>query len=161
MIRKLTVLSLALALTLAAPLFAGKKKHGYKCDAEATTCLAKMGEKFASRGWVGIEYDNDETTGTMKIERVVPDSPAYKAKLRVGDVLLAVNGVSFASDDKARLKKATKEWSAGTTVTYTVRRGSSEMPIYVTLGNIPKDVMAQWVGKHMVEHHMPTQIAKY
>ena len=48
-------------------------------------------------GHVG-EVDQIDT-GVLSINKVVPDSPAYKANMRAGDVLLAVNGVAFANSN--------------------------------------------------------------
>jgi S1-C subfamily serine protease len=128
-----------------------------KCEMEAEECLAIMAKKFKGRGWVGLEMDVDEKTGTMTVTRVVPGSPAYSSGFQTGDVLVAVNGVKFADEDKAAMKKAQGDWKPGQRVTYTVKRNSGERRLYVTLGEMPRHVLAQWIGNHMLEYHLPAE----
>ena len=120
---KLTAIAAA-AMFLATSAVAGDKAYK-KCDESAEACLTMMAGKFKDKGWVGIEYDFDADAGTLKVERVVPDSPAYAAKLKVGDVLVAVNGVGFAAADEEARKKATRNWKPGDTAMYTVKRGDT------------------------------------
>ena len=144
------------ALTL--PAFAGGKH--YTCDADVQECLNKMMAKFKDRGWVGIEMDVDEQSGVMSITRVVADSPAFKGGFQIGDQLVAVNGVRFADEDKKAMQKAQGDWKAGQHVTYTVARNGRDKKVYITLGELPDHVLAQWIGKHMVEQHGTVKLAQ-
>jgi hypothetical protein len=40
----------------------------------------------------------------------------------------------------------------GADFVYTVSRKGSKVDLEVELGQIPKNVMAQWIGAHMMEH---------
>jgi hypothetical protein len=40
----------------------------------------------------------------------------------------------------------------GNEVTYTVLRHGKEKELAVMLGKVPEEVLAQWVGGHMLEH---------
>jgi S1-C subfamily serine protease len=153
----------------ALPVLAGGDKH--KCDYDAQSCLAKTAESWKDRGWVGIEMDLDEETGIYTVNRVVADSPAYSSGFQIGDVLLSVDGDKLtakkekAHDEekakaKAKKKKSKSDWVPGRRVTYTVKRNGNEKEIYVTLGSMPKQVLAQWVGNHMLEYHMPVEVAQ-
>ena len=142
-------MALALAAALAVPAVAGEKAK--KCDMDAQACLSKMAAVLKDRGWVGIEMD--EENGRMVVNRVVPGSPAESAGLRKGDALLAFNGTPFGEKSEAAKKAAQKAMVPGATVTYTVLRDGKERPVEVTLGKLPQEVLAQWVGAHMLESH--------
>jgi C-terminal processing protease CtpA/Prc len=143
------ILVLLLAVALVSPAIAGK---GHKCDASTQDCLNKMAASMKNKGWVGIEYDTKENSETPIISKVVPDSPAQAAGLRKGDVLLAVNGVKYGDDDKAKWKKVKAVWTPGSTITYTVDRGGHKKEVPVKLGKLPEEVMYAWIGEHMMQH---------
>jgi C-terminal processing protease CtpA/Prc len=127
---------------------AGKKG----CEGSTQDCLNAMAAKLQKKGWVGIEYDKDEVAHTMTVTRVVPDSPAEAAGFREGDVLLAVNGVSLNDERKEKLHQMKVKMVPGSEITYTVKRAGQKKDLDVTLAKVPEDVMAQWVGAHMLEH---------
>jgi C-terminal processing protease CtpA/Prc len=142
------VLLAVLVVLVAVPLMAGGK---HKCEATTQECLDKMAAKYKAHGWVGIEGDKKDN-GHFVISKVVEDSPAEAAGLKKGDVLVAMNGVTFADENKDKLKKIKKGMAPGKTLKYTVERHGKSKVIAVTLGEIPDTVLAQWVGKHMLEH---------
>ena len=147
---------LAVALMVAIvtlPAFAGPK--GKKCEASTQDCLNKMVQKLKTRGWVGIEMDESKGAKPPAITKVVPGSPAEAAGFEVGDVLVSLDGFKFAenTEEKCATCEAMKEnWVPGRTVHYVVKRGGREVSVNPTLGQIPSDVMAAWIGQHMMEH---------
>ena len=149
---------LILAVALAAPAFAGEKKHD--CTASTQDCLNKMAAKFKEKGWVGIEYDKGKKSDQQTITKVVSGSPADKAGLHKGDVLLAINGVKFGEEDKDKWAKVKKAWKPGNAITYTVARDGQKSEVAVTLGHVPEDVVAEWVGKHMIGQHSTVKVAQ-
>jgi predicted metalloprotease with PDZ domain len=167
---KLLIGLVALSLVLAAPVLAGpekakagdkeaqykaeqaKKMKKKECTHDTQACLNKMLTAYEKKGWVGIEMDHDKTTEGWVITKVEPNSPALEAGLQKGDVLLAVNGLEYGSEDKAAWKKVKHSMTIGSTITYTVKRGNHKKQVDVTLAKIPGDVMAKWIGRHMQEH---------
>lgn len=160
---KLLIGLVALSVLFAAPALAGKDKmdadakakhHAKKkgCTYETQTCLNKMVTKLGQKGWVGIEMNEDKETGGWVVTKVEPDSPALAAGLQKGDVLLAVNGLAYGSDDKEAWHAVKSSMKIGETITYTVKRGDHKKEVDVTLGRLPDDVMAKWIGRHMLEH---------
>ena len=142
------ILVAILAVALVSPVMAGK---GHKCDASTQDCLNKMAANLKNKGWVGIEFDKQES-GALLIKHVVENSPAEQAGLREGDVLLAVNGVKYGTEDKDKWHKVKKSWTPGSTINYTVKRSGGKKDVAVTLGTVPEDVLYAWLGEHMMQH---------
>lgn len=71
----------------------------------------------------------------LHITYVEPGSPADQAGLTVGDILLRVENVSVTSTDE--LEKALYAFDPGATVQLTIHRGSDQISVSVTLGEIP------------------------
>jgi C-terminal processing protease CtpA/Prc len=125
---------------------------GKKCTYGTQECLNHMAERMKASGWIGIEYDMDAKTGLSSVIRVIPGSPAEKAGLQVDDVLLALGGIEINEKNHAALEKARKEWKPGRTVTYTVKRDGSTLQVPIVLGEWPADLLARYIGEHMLEH---------
>ncbi|HEU5179187.1 MAG TPA: PDZ domain-containing protein [Candidatus Polarisedimenticolia bacterium] len=146
----------ALALALALPAWAGH--NGEKCNYPTQECLDHMAEKLKSSGWVGVELDYNEATGIPTVTKVVPGSPAEAAGIQPGDVFVALNGVKMIKDNEEALNAAKKEWKPGQSVTYTISHNGYDKKVDLTLAPMPADVMAVWIGKHMLMH-ANTQVA--
>ncbi len=129
---------------------AGEKS--YVCKAETQTCLNEMAARHKRRGWVGIIMDIDDKTHLVTVTRVVDGSPAKAAGLQVGDVLLEANGVPLA--DESRMKKQWEQLHPGKTIEYLVLREGAERKVKLTLGELPPEVLWEWIGQHMLEHHV-------
>ncbi|MEE8138506.1 MAG: PDZ domain-containing protein [Thermoanaerobaculia bacterium] len=151
---KKTLTALALAAFLA-PLAAGepKAKH-YTCQQEAVACLRAMAHKLHNKGWVGLDLDHDAATHTLTVREVIEGSPAEAAGFQPGDVLVAMNGLRYSHENRPALKKAYAALVPGNTVTYTVKREGTEVDLSVVSGQVPERLMAQWIGQHMLEHHV-------
>ena len=134
----------------ARPAQTASKAHG--CTADTQYCLNTMATKLKNKGWVGIELDVEETSGVMTVTRVEHGSPALEAGLRKGDVLVAMNGMRFDSEDKEQLHAAKSQMKVGSRVSYLVERDGYQEKIDVTLAAVPDDIMAKWVGQHMLGH---------
>jgi membrane protease YdiL (CAAX protease family) len=70
---------------------------------------------------IGISFD----PGTAKILEVVPDSPAERAGLRPGDVIMAVDGAAMGTSEDVR--KAIASGAEGQPRTLTLRRGEESV----------------------------------
>lgn len=138
-------------------LFAGDH---YKCTETTQDCLDHMAAKMKTTGWVGVELEKDDDTGALTIVRVVPGSPAEAAGMMSGDTLFAVNGVAISDKNEEALKKAKKDWAPGQNVNYTIKRNGQEKQIALTLAPMPADVLAKFIGQHMLEHASNTLAAK-
>ena len=136
---------------------AGKVAH--KCEATAQECVDQMATYFKGRGWVGIEMAMDEESGAMSVTKVVSASPAAAAGFREGDVLVALNGRAARRREQREGRRRQEKMTPGATVTYTVERKGKKKDLAVTLGEIPENVLAAWVGRHMIEGHTDASVA--
>ena len=96
------------------------------------------------RGWLGIgiqELDSDlaksfklpQPTGAL-VRSVEPDSPAARAKLQSGDVILAYDGKTLTRS--AELPPLVATTAIGETVALKVLRDGKERQIDITVGNL-------------------------
>jgi len=102
------------------------------------------------RAYLGISMEPvDQTMGEalgmsqprgIFLQHILEDSPAEKAKLKQGDVLLKVNGeeVNQANQVQSRIFRM----SPGEKVTLTILRDSEERKVKVTLGELGADRVA-------------------
>ena len=97
---------------------------------------------------------------TLEILGVEPDSPAERAGLRKGDVLVAMNGIEYAEKNKERMHEAYNAMKPGKTITYTVERKGKNREIDVELGRIPEALVAKWIGNHMLNDHASVEVAQ-
>jgi len=123
----------------------------HKCPYSTQECLNHMASRLQASGWIGIEYEPEEG-GVITVQRVVPGSPAEKAGLTVGDVLFSINGVEIRKGNDAAMKKAKVDYRPGQKVHYVIKRNGASKPIDIVLGQWPADLLAKYIGEHMLEH---------
>ena len=143
--KTLVVTGLILAVALITPALAGEGECGH----ETQVCLdymAKMGHK----GYAGIDLDSNEDHSKMTVTEVVAGAPAAQAGIEVGDVLLAIDGISLTAE--GAMHKIQEKMTPGNTVSFTVSRNGKEKKGKVTLIEMPDEVHAQLVGEHMLQH---------
>ncbi|MEM9596845.1 MAG: PDZ domain-containing protein [Acidobacteriota bacterium] len=154
LLKRSPALALLLALSTGPVAMAGEP-----CDFSCSPCVVEMVENLKERGWVGIQIDKNEK-GTWAIAHVVPKSPAFRAGIQPGDVLVAVDGVPYKKGNWNKLEKAYAGMRPGRTVTYTVKRDGQRRAIGVELTAIPKRVMAQWLGQFLLENYHASKDAE-
>jgi serine protease Do len=81
-------------------------------------------------GALGVKLDAEQPGAT--IEHIFPQSAAEKAGLKVGDVILKINGKDIPSFEV--LSKTIQEYHAGDKVDLVIRRGDKESTLSVVLG---------------------------
>jgi len=149
MLRRTWVIVLVWTLLATAWALAGESK---KCNLSTQDCLDQMTSKMKTYGWVGVELERNDETGTLTVLKVVPGSPAETSGIQPGDLLYALNGVRIIKDNEEALSKARKDWKPGQTVNYTVKRNGADRQVALTLAPMPADVLARYIGEHMLEH---------
>jgi serine protease Do len=106
-----------------------------------------------ARGWLGVQIQSvtPEVAASLGIANpkgaivagVVPDSPAAKAGLRQGDVIVAVNGKEV--QDSQSLTRRVAGLAAGTSAAFTIVRDGSGRTIQVAIGQRKDDQVASAV----------------
>ena len=137
---------------------ASQKKADSRCAKSAEECLSSMAAKIQSKGWLGIETEKT-ADGHYVVVAVADYSPAQKAGFQKGDILGALNGTSLYTEDKSELKKIKSSLAVGSKVSYTVKRDGKKAVVEATLGEVPEQVMAQWIGEHMLDQHAHIEVA--
>ncbi|MEM8932505.1 MAG: PDZ domain-containing protein [Acidobacteriota bacterium] len=134
--------------------FSATSAAGERCpvDFETSPCLGKMIEKIRARGWVGIHLATPKR-GTWVVRAIVPGSPAESAGLRAGDQLVALDGVPYTKRRMQDLERIYDAMQPGRDVTYTVDRGGDEVEITLELAEIPEHIIAEWVGRAVLESY--------
>ncbi len=79
-------------------------------------------------GWV-LDLEEEET---VVVQRVLPGSPAEKAGLKAGDLVLAADGLAIRAPFQAFLPTLHKQ--PGDTMTFRVRRADGDRDVTVVLG---------------------------
>lgn len=144
-----TLMVVILIAAVATPALAGE---GHKCTASTQACLDKMAAKMANYGWAGLDGDYSEEKGIFTVTTVFEDSPAVAAGFQEGDILFAINGRKFADMSEEDWKTVQSERVPGATVTYALKRDGQKKEVEVTLTKMPENLVAEKVGKHMMEH---------
>ena len=160
MMKRARVAAILMSLILPAALpIAGEKPDkdkASKCPHTTQECLDMMATKLRDRGWVGISYEMDDTRGGLDVRRVIAGSPAQKAGILEGDLILKLNGATFVEQTGMdMMKKNADLMKPGNTITYTLLRAGKELDVKVTLAPMPEEVLAQLIGMHMLEHAKP------
>jgi serine protease Do len=103
-----------------------------------------------ARGWIGVQIqpvaaDIAENLGIRNprgalVADVQPNSPALRAGIKAGDVIVSVNGESL--DDARSLAMRIASMAPGTSVRLGVSRHGQEENLTLTLGEVPKERQA-------------------
>lgn len=140
------ILAAVAMLGFSAAAFAGEGP----CTASTQECLDKMAGHYSNYGWAGLEGDYNEEHGYFTVTSVT--GPAAEAGVMEGDVIFGINGQKFAkmSDEDWKVSKA--ERIPGATANYMVKRDGGKQEVAIVLGEMPQEMVAQKLGKHMIDH---------
>lgn len=100
-----------------------------KKDAPAETV-----RKATAPAWLGVSLS--ENDGRVELDHVLPDSPAAKAGLKDGDIVVRIGDQAVAGDP-SRIISVVRERKPGEAIELSVRRGDKEETIKVQLAERP------------------------
>jgi len=104
-----------------------------KGDSWGGVGLPDFGERQASAAYLGVVFDRD--TDDLKIDDVTKDTPAEKAGLKVGDVIVAIDDAKLKS--RTDLYEFMAKKKPNDEVTVIVKRDGEEKKVKVKLGKRP------------------------
>jgi serine protease Do len=98
------------------------------------------------RGWLGVVIQEitpeiAETIGVKEgilVSQIAPGSPAEKAGLKVGDIIVAIDGEKVR--EVRELQFRVMKTPPGTEITLTILRGGKEQTIKAKVGEMPEEV---------------------
>ena len=134
-----------------------KDEPQYRCSYELHACLDWMAEHYGKRGWAGMQLDTSD--GLYTVTEIHERSPAEKADVRAGDILVAINGVEFSEENEQKLVALQGKMKPGAQFTYTLKRKGKRRNVEVVLVEMPIEVIAQQVGMHLLTDHVDVKIA--
>ena len=131
----------ALALAITVPAIAG----GEHCSGQAKSASAAS---YSSAAWSGAWLERS-ASGTVTVAEVAKGSPAAKAGLKSGDVVLAVNGYNLSDNEsRAMCASASKaSCQVGSTVAYTVDRAGKTKELKVKLQKMPASATERFASR--------------
>jgi hypothetical protein len=88
-------------------------------------------DRLIPRGFLGMEL-SEQARGDVRVSAVLAESPAEKAGLKPGDMLLRIRGKEIDTPSDAH--KAVAEVKAGAQVSVTVRRRGEELTVDLSAG---------------------------
>lgn len=123
----------ALACSLAAR--TGPLTTGANLDGSAPGAERPAASPSGERPWLGTVPDFTFTGPGVRLSGVSPGSPAERAGLAAGDILLELGGTP--ADDLATFSRILREHAVGDELDILVRRGAQEIRALVTLARRP------------------------
>lgn len=112
---------------------------GFAIPSETVSAIVSqlLAHGSIERGWLGVTVNEGAKGGGLQIAALDRNSPAARAGVRLGDVLLAVNGARVETANG--LIRAVAAVTPGNSVRITLRRQGHELEIPVTVGRRPPD----------------------
>ena len=101
----------------------------------------------------GVGIDVDVTARGLRVVTVLPGSPAARDGLRVGDVIVAGNGRSFAGRPSSYSTSVIRG-KVGTRVTLTIERGARKLSLTLSRALIKQSGQPLVAGRMIVFHHV-------
>ena len=135
-----------LALASIAPAFAGGAACRSQSSASTASSDASCHGKSANAAWAGAWLQRSPS-GQIVVADVAKRSPASKAGLKSGDILLAVNGYDLSDSKQAAMCASSAECEVGSTISYTVKRGESTKKLKLKLEQMPADASSRFATR--------------
>ena len=132
----------ALVLAISVPAFAG----GGSCSGSSATAYSGSCSAMHNAAWAGAWLQRT-SSGTVTVAEVAKNSPAAKAGLKSGDVVVAVNGYDLSSSESRAMCASKASCTVGSTVTWTVNRAGKSKDLKLKLEKMPASATEKYASK--------------
>jgi serine protease Do len=122
-----------------------------------------------TRGWIGVQIqpvtseiaENLNLQGGARgalVAEPQPNSPAQRAGIRSGDVIVSVNGDAVA--DAKNLSRRISSMAPGTSVRLGIIRNGKEESVTLTLGELPRERQARATPDERINPSAPVELPR-
>jgi C-terminal processing protease CtpA/Prc len=109
-----------------------------------------MASHLMNKGLVGVDGEWDDEAGGFRIASFLEGSLARSAGVRVGDLLVAINGIALGDDEQTKADNGNRK--PGSDASIIVERSGRKHEMNVTLVGMTEEQIARYVGYHMLDH---------
>ena len=141
-----------------------------RAHATVIASAPRMAYAYATRphGYLGVTFDGPSTEDIRGEERIIrflayprislvePSSPAERAGIRVGDTLVAMNGVDVLEREISLTKVLVPDEALGVRL----RREGDQRDVKVTVGRMPAYVFQRWSVPRQPNQAAPSGVAR-
>jgi S1-C subfamily serine protease len=141
---------LLLAILLVRPMAGGE---GVKCNESPKECEKKIRQILSSKRFLGVTFDSSKG---LFVKSVIPDSPAERAGIQPGDVIMIMNGQDCSRADVKKFKEMLHSVKEGSRVTMIVRRDGTFKTLTPQLAAMTEKQIESAIEAHLKEAHSDT-----
>lgn len=113
----------------------------------------------SNSGYLGVQIMEDGVNGTPLIRLVTEDSPAAKAGLEAGDVVMAIAGQVARS--REAMVTTIQKLRPGEVVSIKVKRDDEEMTLSARLAKYPQDLLSRGERMNMMGSELSHRLAGF
>ena len=135
-----------LALAVTVPALAGGTHCSGGDQTSATTAEGRAMCAGKAAAWAGAWLQRS-ASGKVTVAEVAKRSPAARAGLKTGDVVLAVNGYDLSNTEDRATCASHAECNIGSAMTYTVQRARSTKTIKLKLERMPVNATERFASR--------------
>lgn len=125
-----------------------------KCNVAARECDQQIRSMLSGRRYHGATVE--EAKPGLVVKSVAPQSPAYKAGLRVGDRLIAINGKSLTHASAREFKQIVAEARETGKLGVIIWRSGAYSKVEIRLEPYTKEQMDKIIAGHIATSHAST-----
>lgn len=146
----------AIALVVGAGALAAEE--GRKCTASAHECELAIRQMLSGRRYLGAQLE-ELTPAGLTVKAVMPDGPAERGDLRVGDRLMLVNGHPTAEATIRDFKQILNDAKSTGKLWMIVQRHGILKRVDIRLEPFTKAQIDKIVAQHLAKAHTSTATA--
>lgn len=119
---------------------------------EAKNNIDGMVRELKERAYIGLDGEWDEVSSGYRVSGFADGSHAEKAGVRVGDVLIKVNGIALADREGSLADGPNRV--PGREAAITVLRDGAETTMNVVLMGATRDIVADTIGEYILDNYI-------